>query len=204
MKFGTVAIACCLLVGCANPINQKTASIYYDSALEAEIRGDFAFAERQYGRALINAQIGHAPDEGVSAAMYGLGRSKAYLCKFAEAEPLLLESLTLQEKAAGPEGPIMTKRLFELARFYSDRGRYKQSLPFFERGVPTVEKLGVEASDPMAFADALDDYANALERSGETAKARPVKVRADALRARFPDKKATYVPKRYGQGCPAA
>jgi hypothetical protein len=98
----------------------------------------------------------------------------------------------------------MTKRLFELARFYSDRGHYKQSLPFYERGMPAVEKLGVEASDPIAFADALDDYSTALERSGETAKARLVKSRAETLRARFSDKKAAYVPKRYGQGCPVA
>ena len=81
-------LLCALLVGgCASQINLKTATIYYDSAVEAEIRGDFVFAERQYDRALINARLGHSPQAGISASMYGLGRMKGYLCKFSEAEP---------------------------------------------------------------------------------------------------------------------
>ena len=194
----------CVLIfgGCANPINLKTASIYYDSAVEAEIRGDFPFAERQYDRALINASLGHAPEAGISESMYGLGRMKGYLCKFNEAEPLLLEALKLEERVSGPEGSIMTKRLFELARFYSDRGQYAQSVPYFARGIPAVRKLGIETSDPIAFADALDEYSLALDKSGNSADSKNFQIQASDLRAKNVGSRASYVPVRYGKKCP--
>ena len=203
MKRIVAVLPLAVLVGCANPINQKTASIYYDSAVEAEIRGDFVFAERQYGRALINARVGHSPDAGVSAAMYGLGRIKGYLCKFDEAEALLLESLVLEERVTGPESGITTKRLFELARFYYDRGQFEKSVPYFARGIPAVQKLGVETSDPIALADALDEYATALGKVGRTLDSAEAKKWSADLRAKNGGKHASFVPVRYGSKCPA-
>jgi tetratricopeptide (TPR) repeat protein len=198
---GILALA--LMAGCANPINQKTASNYYESAVDAEIRGDFVFAERQYERALINARLGHSPDAGVSAAMYGVGRMKGYLCKFDEAEPLLLESLALEEKVTGPESGITTKRLFELARFYYDRGQFEKSIPYFARGIPAVEKLGVETSDPIALADALDEYSIALTKSGRSPESAEAKSRSSDLRSKHSGGRASFVPVRYGSKCPA-
>jgi tetratricopeptide (TPR) repeat protein len=171
--------------------------------VEAELRGDFIFAERQYGRALINARLGHAPEAGISASMYGLGRMKGYLCKFEEAEPLLLEALKLEETVSGPEGGIITKRLFELARFYSDRGYYPQSIPYFARGIPAVAKLDIELSDPIAFADALDEYSIALERTGKSGEAQKFKTQATELRAKNAGRRAIFIPVRYGQRCPS-
>jgi tetratricopeptide (TPR) repeat protein len=133
-----------LLAGCANPINQKTVSNYYEWGLKAELAGDYALAEKNYERALINARLGRSPDAGVSAAMYSLGRMKGYLCTYDDGEKLLLESLALEEKVTGPESGITTKRLFELARFYFDRGQFSASLPYFGGGLPAVKKLGLE------------------------------------------------------------
>lgn len=197
-------LLCALLIaGCANPVNLKTASIYYNSAVDAEIRGDYTFAERQYDRALINARLGHAPAAGIAASMYGLGRMKGYLCKFSEAEPLLLEALKIEETVSGSEGVIITKRLFELARFYSDRGQYAQSIPYFARGIPAVVKVGIESSDPTAFADALDEYALALQKSGNKAESQKFQLQASDLRTKNEGRKASFVPVRYGQNCPA-
>jgi tetratricopeptide (TPR) repeat protein len=203
MKRIVAVLTLAVLVACANPINQKTASIYYDSAVEAEIRGDFIFAERQYDRALINARLGHSPDAGVSAAMYGLGRMKGYLCKFDEAEPLLLESLALEEKVTGPESGITTMRLFELARFYYDRGQFEKSVPYFARAIPAVQKLGVEASDPIALADTLDEYATALGKVGRAQESAEAKKWSADLRSKHGGKHASFVPVRYGSKCPA-
>lgn len=190
-----------LISSCANPINQKTASNYYGWGLEAELQGNYVLAERNYERALINARLGHSPDAGVSASMYNLGRMKGYLCKFTEAESLLLEALKLQENVSGADPTIMTKRLFELARFYSDRGLYRESVPYFARGIPEVKRLGIEASDPMALADALDEFANAAKKSGNSGHADKLKIEAEALRSANIGKIANYIPIRYGQGC---
>ena len=201
MKSPLALLVVGLVAACANPINQKTASNYYDAAVQAELAGNFALAEQNYGRALINARLGHSLDAGISASMYGLGRMKGYLCKFSEAEPLLLESLNLEESATGPESAITTKRLFELARLYSDRGMYAQSLPYFARGIPAVQRLGVESSDPMALADALDEYSVALSKTGMHAEADQAKSQATQIRAKNPGKRAIYVPIRYGKKC---
>jgi hypothetical protein len=203
MKKAIGVLALAVVGGCANPINQKTASNYYQSAVDAEIGGDFVFAERQYDRALINARLGHSPDAGVSAAMYGAGRMKGYLCKFDEAEPLLVESLTLEEKVTGPESAITTKRLFELARFYYDRGQFEKSVPYFARGIPAVEKLGVGTSDPIALADALDEYSIALAGIGRSPESAEAKKRSSDLRSKNVGKRASFVPVRYGSKCPA-
>jgi tetratricopeptide (TPR) repeat protein len=152
-----------LLAGCV--INQRTASNYYEWGSQAEMSGNYALAERNYERALINARLGHSPDEGLSAVTYNLGRIKGYLCKYNEAEKLLTEALTLEEKVKTPQNEI-TQRLFELARFYSDRGIYQQSLPYFARAIPAVKKLGVESSDPIALAEVLEEYAVALNKTG--------------------------------------
>jgi hypothetical protein len=203
MRAATTLLAAILFAACGNPINLKTASNYYDAAVQAELAGNFSLAEQDYGRALLNAKLGHAADAGISASMYGLGRMKGYLCKFNEAEPLLLESLKLEEGVTGPDSGITTKRLFELARFYFDRGMNAQSLPYFARGIPAVPRLGVESSDPIALADALDEYSVALSKTGNKTEAERMKAQADQIRARNLGKRAAYVPIRYGSKCPA-
>jgi tetratricopeptide (TPR) repeat protein len=190
------------LSGCANPINQRTATNYYQAAVDAEVAGDYRLAERNYERALVNAKLGHSPDAGTSAAMYGLGRMKGLLCKYDEAEKLLLESLRLEETVTGPESAITTMRLFEIARLDFDQGKYAASLPYFSRGIAAVQKLGVQRSDPIALADALDDYATALAKAQQPSDADAVRREASDLRQRNPGAKANFKPLRYGQKCP--
>ena len=57
-------------------------------------------AEQNHSRALWNARIGDVPSSGISLVTYNLGRVKGYLCKYDEAEQLLLEALRLEEQAA--------------------------------------------------------------------------------------------------------
>jgi tetratricopeptide (TPR) repeat protein len=189
------------LVACANPINQKTAQNYYDWGLRAELAGEYALAERNYERALINARLGHSPDAGISAAMYSVGRMKGILCKYDEAEPLLLESLKLEETVTGPESGITSKRLFELARFYSDREMYARSLPYFSRGIPLLFKLGAESSDPIALAEALETYSMALLKSGQRSESEGATRQAEEIRSKNKGRTAIFVPVRYGSKC---
>jgi tetratricopeptide (TPR) repeat protein len=196
--------AVCLAFGlasCAHPINRHNAAQYHGWGQEAERAGNFALAERNYGRALVNARLGHSPDAGVSMAMYNLGRVKGYLCKYDEAERLLLDALALEEKVSGPESGLVTMRLFELARLQFDRGHYAASLPWFSRAIPAVRKLGAESSDPIALAEVLDQYALALARAGRPDDGAASRREADALRAAHPGKGARFKPVSYDQPC---
>lgn len=188
-----------LLVGCGNPINRKTAENYHQRGLEAEWTGNYELAEQNYSRALINAQLGHSPDAGIAMASYNLGRIKGYLCKDQEAEKLLLDSLALEEKVTGPESPIITKRLFELARFYYDHGQYQKSEPYYERAIPMVKKYNVEKSDPIGLANVIKEYSVVLRKLGKTNKSSSASSEAETLKKNNPGKKAGFVPIRYNQ-----
>jgi tetratricopeptide (TPR) repeat protein len=89
-----------LIAGCANPLNERHVRFYTDAGGSAEQAGNWELAERNYERALINARIAQ-PDSGPtdyrSMAAYNLGRAKGHLCKFEEAERLLIEALEMEE-----------------------------------------------------------------------------------------------------------
>ena len=166
----------------------------------AERSGDFALAERNYERGLLDARRAGV-NASISAALYGAGRMKGYQCKFDEAEPLLIESLKIEEGISGPENGSTTARLLEIARFYYDRGLRAQAVPYFARAIPVVVKLGAERDDPIALAQALDEFSGALASAGRAPESEKAKREADEIRARNGGKSARYAPIRYGSGC---
>ncbi len=174
---------------------------YHETGLKAESARDYKTAEQNYEQALINARSGHAPDWVVSMTTYNLGRIKGYVCRDKDAEELLLEALKLEEKVSGSESGIATMRIFELARFYYDHRLYDKAIPFYKRGVEAVKNLGVESDDPIALANAIEEYSKALDSVGRSDDAKTAKQQADILRARNPGKKANFVPVRYNQSC---
>ena len=198
-----------LLTGCAglrNPINLYNAQEYHSAAEQAEQNGDLLLAREYYHRALLNAQWGNAPKAGVSMATYNLGRIRGYLCEYIEAEKLLKEALKLQEEvpiADDPDHGILSMRLFELARFYYDFGHNEQAIPYWERGIPLAEKVDIETSDPIAYANVLDEYAVSLKKTNQPDKADTIKTKADEIRSRNPGKEATFIPRWYNQKCGA-
>ena len=198
--YAYIILLVALISGCANPINERTAYNYYNLALQAEAIRDYASAEQNYDKALYNAQIAHS-NATISASMYGLGRMKGYLCKYDEAEKLLSSSLALEEKVTGAESSVTTKRLFELARLNFDRGQYAAALPYFGRGIPAVKKLGIEASDPISLANALDEYAISLGKTGYKDQSDSAINEAATLRHDNPGRKVTFTPVRYNQTC---
>ena len=196
-----IIITLCFLASCANPINRHTGMNYNDWGGNAETAGDYTLAERNYSRALMNFQIGYTGDADVSMALYNLGRVKGYLCKYGEAESLLLEALQLEEKVTGPESAVTSMRVFELARLSFDRQQFEKAVIYYSRGIPLVRKLGAENKDPIALADAIDEYSSSLTQTGASDKARAASQEANALRANNPEKKARFVPVRYKNKC---
>jgi tetratricopeptide (TPR) repeat protein len=188
-------------IGCANPINQKTAANYHELGSRAERRGEYELAEENYSRALWNAKMGQSPASGVSMASYHLGRVKGYLCKYDEAEELLLEALRLEEEASGTESGLTSMRLFEIARLNADRARYDAALPYYDRAISIVRKLDVETSDPIGFANVLSDYAVVLETTGNYEKARNLRDESDRIRAAHAGERPGFVPQSYAQKC---
>ena len=60
--------------------------------------------------------------------------------KFAEAEPLYKRSLTIWEKALGPDHPNVAASLNNLAELYYDQGKYSEAEPLFNRSLAIRER----------------------------------------------------------------
>jgi tetratricopeptide (TPR) repeat protein len=190
-----------LLNGCAHDLNRVNAQRYYDVGLRAESARDWPAAKEAYRRALINARLAQAPQDGISATTYNLGRMTGYTCDFAEAENLLREALQLEQTLPSPDVSNVTKRLSELARISFDQGKFQESASYYERSVPELEKLNVLNIDPMGYAIYLEDYATALDRSGNTNKATQIRKRAESIRSNNTGKSAKFIPLHYRDIC---
>jgi hypothetical protein len=92
-------------------------------------------------------------------------------------------------------------RLFELARLHFDREQYEVSLPYFARGIPKVKKIGTGTSDPIAFADVLDQYSVALGKTGKLQESIERKQEADGLRIKNSGKSARFKPVSFPKKC---
>jgi tetratricopeptide (TPR) repeat protein len=189
------------LSGCANPINMYTAQRYFDAGTAAEQAGNYQLAHENYYRAYVNTEIGHADGQRKALAMYNLARMKGYLCMKAEAEPLLLNSMAVEEKALSQNGSWYTGRLVETARFYLGFGEYAKAVPYFEKATLRLVNSGNEQTIPIEMADLWDDYAETLRWTGSESKANDVANRARSLRNSNTGKTARFAPFLYGKNC---
>ena len=178
-------------------LNRKETQIHFEATPRFDNQGDYASARDHYGKALINARLAGADPATLSMLTYNYGRTSGYVCRFDEAEKHLLEALEMEKGITGPDSGISTMRQFELARFYFDQQQFDKSVAFFSQGIPAVEKLGISQTDPIGFADALDEYSNALLKIGKTMDATTMKQKASQFREMNAGKKQSFVPARY-------
>jgi tetratricopeptide (TPR) repeat protein len=202
MRWIIVMLLTLPVIACANPVNRANAEKYHERGTQAEYAGDFALAEQNFSRALWNARMGNSPRSGISLVTYNLGRIKGYLCKYDEAEELLLEALRLEEQESGPDSGLASMRLFELARLSAARGRFDEARKYYSRAIPIVRKLDIESSDPIGFADVLSDYVMVLESLEQHQEAIDASRESEQLRATHPDRQAEFTPSSYKQDCP--
>ncbi len=208
MKITTLTLIACsaLLVGCAHQATPsasvKPAIPDYDQGLQAEARGDFAAAREAFWRAWTKAREGGATPAYKSAVLYNWGRMAGYTCNWTQGERLLQESLDMETPLSGPNSGALSKRLFELARLHFDQGHFALAAGFYERAVAMAERLGVGQSDPIGLANAQDDLAQSLQKSGQADKATAARARATALRTQHPGQRARFVPRHYPKSCP--
>jgi tetratricopeptide (TPR) repeat protein len=185
------------LSGCVSDINRKEANIHFEAARRFEFQRDFISAREQYGKALIDARLAGADQATISMLTYNYGRTSGYTCHLDEAEQMLLQALEIEKSVSGPESGIYSMRLFELARLYYDKGQFEKSAEYYSQGIPVVEKLGIETSDPIGFANALSEYGSALAKIGRTAAATEALQKARKLEDANPGRKPGIVPERY-------
>jgi len=153
-------VALLLLVGgCANPLNRVTYERYTDLGDSALAAGDFSRAEAAYARAAYNVDWGLLGDAAKSGSLFNLANAKLRLGKFAEAEPLLLESIRIEEKLANKGDERMQKRYIGLSIVYLELGQIDKGLPYLRKTLPFADNPefpGLKARSYPAYVEKLE------------------------------------------------
>lgn len=191
------------LSGCVSDIHRKEANIHYEAALQFEFKKDFLSARDQYGKALVAARLAGADQAAISMLTYNYGRMVGYNCNYDEAEKLLIESVQLEKTLNSLDTKNLTKRWSELARLTFDQQKYTESANWFSQALPELERFDLPKDDPVGFAQYLEDYSKALEKSGNSSQASELRARAFKLRSDNPNTKAKFSPVYYRDICHA-
>lgn len=187
-----------LLVGCKafdTPAFQNNYSLYNREAMKAERENNWDAAAKRYFLALQNAEWAEE-GKGVRADFhYKLGRAQGATCQFDKSAQSLNDAYTLNNR--------IPQALAELGRLNLAQNKLPEALSFFQRAVPELDKANVGNSDPIGYAEILDDYKAALLKSNKANDAAGIAKQADALRAANSGKTAVMLRPPYGGQCPA-
>lgn len=179
MRLHATLLIALLLFGCANPINRRTAQIYYTAGEQALAAGDLALAKRNFQRALVNAQLGHLGPAAEAEVGAKLARVMGNLCEHDAAEQMFLRTIDGYQEARSYKAA--TARL-ELAQFSYDVGRYEKATGYFDEAFRVAGDL-LEQGDPVGYAEFLRDYADALHQLGRADAAEAARRKAAGLQA---------------------
>ena len=83
--------------------------------------------------------LGDAPKSG---SLFNLANAKLRLKKYAEAEPLLLESLLIEEKLGTSDPDVVQKRFIGLSIIYLELGQIDKGLVYLRKTLPVADHAG--------------------------------------------------------------
>lgn len=196
-----VAFVVFLVSGCAQEPNRRNTASYFELGLDAEAQGNYAGARESFWRAWVDARDKGAPPAYKSSVLFNLGRMTGYTCDFYQARKLLQEALDMEISLSGTESSNVRDRLLELARLNYDHEQYLEAVWFYEKGLSLAARSGIEKSDPIFFANTVDELVQSYQKSGQSALALAGFHRAAFIRMQHPGQEAKFVPVRYPMKC---
>lgn len=177
---------------------------YVALARELEDAGDYAGArdarQRDLERRLMEETRPEIKRYTVMMATYELGRVTALTCDYGEGERLLREALR-QSYDVDEQFSHRTAMLSELARLTLDAGEFADSVDFHRQALQRLDEVHFEQSDPVALAEFLASYAEALTATGDADGAAAATGRSSVLRELNPKRQAQFVARRYRDVC---
>lgn len=182
---------------CRNPVNARTAERYIQAGGQAEKAGDLVLAQKNFYRSYQNTVVGNLGPGAEAAALYEWSRVTGYLGMYADAEWGFTNALALVEKSKGEADKWRAPVLCELARMLRDTNEDARAVPVFERALQELESKNILRSDPIGFAEFLDDFATSLKNAGFGSRSEEVARRAAAIRKENPGESPKFKPKRY-------
>jgi tetratricopeptide (TPR) repeat protein len=183
--------------------------LYAQSAavINANADGNAAFAARQYETAIrkyqqaLNLAVEAGDKQYEAIATFGMARTYGQLCEVDQAERAFWKSISLRESLPDQKYAYLSQNLLEFARFLIAQKRVHDAVPLIDRAIPLLEKLEVAKSDPIAYADFLDEYQSALKAVGRGSEAADTATKAASLRQANPGRSARFKPDQYPTAC---
>jgi hypothetical protein len=93
--------------------------------------------------------------------------------------------------------------LIELARLNLAQSKYDQARDYFAKALALFRGKDVETTDPIGYADVLDEYSTSIEKSSSPESTQEFRRRAAQLRATFPTGASHTDITPYGTQCNA-
>ncbi len=192
------AVSAALLLGCSmfdKPTFRNNHFLYNREAMKAEVENKWDAAARRYFLALQNSEWAEDNNSVRSDFHYKLGRAQGATCQFDLSAQSLNQAYTLNNR--------LPQALAELGRLNLAQNKLPEALSYFERAAPELDKANVGKSDPIGYAEILDDYKVALLKSDKPSDAARIAKQAEALRAANAGKTAAMLRPPYAAQCPA-
>lgn len=194
-------LAALALVGCVGITDKATfldnKRLYVNNAEAQMKQGNWEAARRTYTLALNNAEWAEDKPSELAKLNYEVGRANGVTCRYDVAEKHLNQAYEIDKQSSGPT----YRALVELGRLNLKQGKSTEAVSFFDRAVLDLEKAKVPKSDPIGFAEVLEDYAKALYDAGDSSRSRTMIARANEARAQNSGKTATMGLTPYGTQC---
>jgi tetratricopeptide (TPR) repeat protein len=197
---GAIIVACIAVSGCAGTINLRNAETHMQAGYAAQRQGDWPGAQRQFGLAVMNADLGGAPPHAKGVVYYEYGRALGVTCHYENAEKFLLQSKDMIEQ----EGQSPYLPLYELGLLSDKQGNYLKAVTYFSQLIPLMEKEGLLERYPLGVADAYERYGTDLQAAGRSTEAETKRARAREIRSQHVDAKPFGTPTPYGAACSPA
>ena len=195
--FALGLFASALLVGCANPVNTKTAEKYWNAGYAAQQAGNWSDAQMYYSRSILNAEMGSADRRTMAVLWYEYGRASGVVCDWEEAQNGLGKAHYYDRLS---EGPVHMSS-YEMGRMFTVREMYPEAERYFAQAFEEFEQANSDTRDPIGYAVFLDEYVRALQHNGQAGKANEYTARARKIREAFPEGESHTDLTPYGTHC---
>jgi tetratricopeptide (TPR) repeat protein len=154
----------------------------FDSGLRTMDAGDYVTAKKMFYEAYQRTDSYGVQSWLKAACAYNFAICEGQLGNFEQAENWFNESIALDEKVEGKDGPHASMRLFELARLYQAWGKNSQSIEMYEKAFLLADKQNALKTDPIGYAIVLNDYATVLKKADFEQKAESIENKAQKIR----------------------
>lgn len=151
-------------------------------------RGEYEDAVPLFERALAMQEKELGRDNAaVFATLKELGETRSRQKNFDQAKTLLRRALAVAEKSSGATGLKAAVVLQDLATLYRSQKRYADAVPLYARVLFIYElKFGTEN---LVIVGPLEDFADALGKTGQRVAAEGYRERARQIQKRYPNVK---------------